>query len=166
MDELSARYDRIFSDYRKVVAPMIMKYEALANKFPIGILNEIRAIFAHLAKFNEAVHEKKIKELSKAEGHLTRLKRDCYKYVCVALEEKFKYFQSHLGEKLIEEGFDKIKEAYKNHEKAIDSLLIARQLELSVDSEDRYEESYEYYERAYNDFCRVEEILKTIITEI
>lgn len=80
----------IYQIYRDTIIPFIVTLEVLDNEFPVEILNEIRAIFSHLAsyKLDGAEHD-----LHLASRHLKRATLDCYKYMCVAIEEKVQEFR-------------------------------------------------------------------------
>lgn len=167
MDNLASRYKKIYSEYLETVAPLIIRYETLVNKFPIGILNEIRAVFGHLAKYNVSEQEEtKEKELSKAENHFTRLKRDCYKYLCMAYEDKYKEFQNLAIDKFEEPIKTMAIKVSQLHEKAIDNVLIAREMELSIYSEEKHEKSFNYYEQAFEYFNKIQDIIKQTIEKI
>ena len=75
----------IYKSYLVDIAGFISTLEVLDNEYPIGILNEIRAIFTHLARcyaFSERVDVDS--QIIAAERHIKRAKLDCYKYICVS----------------------------------------------------------------------------------
>lgn len=62
---INASYDEIrgiYSDYRSIVRPYIAFLELFDGEFPVEILNEIRAVFQHLARcyYNEGVKDEVI----------------------------------------------------------------------------------------------------------
>lgn len=163
--DYNSKCKKIFSDYLNIVTPLITRYEVLSNTFPIGILNEMRAIFTHLAKANEASESNKEKEINKACGHLTRMIRDAYKYNCLALENKYSQFVNLIlknNTNLSEELNEQIKLIYDTHEIAIGYLFVARQLENSVDSDSIEDQIYENYKKAVNEFEKVDELIKQV----
>ena len=97
---IKERIKKIYEDYLNLIVPLIEQYEVLENEFPVGVLNEIRALFTHMAKASNTQGKICSKEVGKAEGHITRLLRDCYKYNCVALEKKYREYISSLADEL------------------------------------------------------------------
>jgi len=113
----------IYKNYIEDICPLILRYEILVNSFSVEILNEIRAVFTHLSKYN-LVDDALIREknLSKAEGHIKRAKLDCYKYLCTAYEDEYSKFD----------------EMYKNTDLSLDS-----------DDENKTDEAYDKYGKAF-----------------
>lgn len=75
----------IYKSYLVDIAGFISTLEVLDNEYPVGILNEIRAIFTHLARcyaFSDCVDVDS--QIIAAERHIKRAKLDCYKYICVS----------------------------------------------------------------------------------
>lgn len=154
------RIKNIYATYLDKINPMIVEYEVLENNFPISVFNEIRAAFIHLAKVMFLDSREKKNEVSKAERHIERLLRDCYKYNCVALEKKYCEYI-----KCIEAfGIDTVP-YFLMHESAIKALFDARVLEGSVHFDDREKEIYENYLNAYNTYKSLNTQLLNIIQE-
>lgn len=154
-------YKKIYSDYLEVIVPLVSFYESISSSFPIGILNEIRAIFTHIAKsvILESDEDKK-RQIEKISGHMMRSIRDCYKYNCMAIEEKYKIFMS------LSNVLDKVREkAFDLHEKAIDALYIARRMENGAASDAKAEEIHGQYKDAYNIFLTINALIKDNSTE-
>ena len=74
-------YKKIYSDYLEVIVPLVSFYESISSSFPIGILNEIRAIFTHIAKsvILESDEDKK-RQIEKISGNMVAAIRGCYMY--------------------------------------------------------------------------------------
>ncbi len=142
------RIQKICSEYLNSICPLIEKYQILRNEFPVGIFNEVRALFTHIAKAENMSGDEQTREINKAEGHITRLLRDCYKYNCVALEKNYNELMSVLQKRLDKE--TDFLEVVKNHNSALDALYIAKCLESSVESYKRENEIYENYKKAFN----------------
>ena len=144
----------IYKIYIEEICPYIIHYETLSDRFPSEILNEIRAVFTHLSKYNLTDNiSNKERNLSKAEGHIKRSKLDCYKFICTAYEDEYSKFDKRY--KNIDLSFTdngeflpKLLEARKN---AKDLLLNARKTDSSIDSDDETNtvEAYEKYEKAF-----------------
>jgi hypothetical protein len=147
-----------------VICPYIVKYELLAGEFPVEILNEIRAIFTHLSKYylsnDDSIREKNI---TKAEGHIKRSILDCYKYICVALDDKYKKFESNYERvdlSFIDNGefLPNLLEARKN---AISLMMNARESDFSINSDDETNcvEAYTRYEKAFIAYSNVKKLI-------
>lgn len=152
MFPIEERVNKIYSKYINIITEQINRYETLMNSFPIGILNEIRAVFTHLARASFLSDGAKEKQIEKAEGHITRAIRDCYKYNCLAIEDKYKEFMSL---KAVSEE-DRLY-VFSLHEKAIDALFLARRMENSIDSynnsdeiDAKYGEAYQFFDELHN----------------
>lgn len=154
----------IYKTYIEDISLLILQYEVLSVDFPIGIINEIRAVFTHLAKYNlsDDASEKEI-NLSKAEGHIKRAKLDCYKYTWLFFEDEYSKFDIKYKDvdlSSVEDGkfLPKLLEARKN---AKHLLLEARKTDLSIDSDDetKTNESYEKYEKAYVAYLSIHKLI-------
>lgn len=155
------RVRQVANDYLEVVCPYMMQYETLTNDFPISLLNEIRSAFTHLAEYyvtdDEAVKTEIVADI---EGHFKRILRDCYKYVCEAIEDEYKDFYElyrYVDLSLVSNGefLTKLVELRSN---AIDKMMIARNKELEsdirkVDESELlrlYEETFVEYDNLHN----------------
>jgi hypothetical protein len=144
----------IYKIYIDVICPYIVQYETLSNKFPIEILNEIRAVFTHLSKYNLSDNDSmRGRNLSKAEGHIKRSILDCYKYICTAYEDEYSKFDKRYENtdlSFVDNGefLPKLIEARNN---AKHLFFDARKTDLTVDSDDETntDEAYVKYEKAF-----------------
>lgn len=85
--------DQIYNSYLNSICPLITIYEVLAGNCPVAIMNEIRALFTHLARdYTTKEPDIKEKEIHSAQRHLERILRDCFKYVCLAYEDQYREF--------------------------------------------------------------------------
>jgi hypothetical protein len=161
---IETRAKEIYKEYLNVICPYIVQIELLEGKFPVEILNEIRAVFTHLSKYylsdDDSIKEKNI---SKAEGHIKRSILDCYKYICVALDDQYKRFEKkyeRVDLSLIDNGefLPKLLETRKN---AIDLMMNARESDFSIDSDDEINcaESYTRYEKTFIAYSNVEKLI-------
>ena len=78
-----------------MIRPLISEIEAREESFPTPLFNEIRAFNDHIARcyLPKIANEKIITELEKAEGHISRITLDCFKYLDVFLYEKIRNFE-------------------------------------------------------------------------
>jgi len=132
--------------------------EALYEKAPIPVFNEIRAFTDHLSRcYRDNVDEKYIREqLSKARNHLVRAIFDCFKYINVYYYKRFKKTDRLFNFSRIREiDFGDFKNEYDRlHRKAFEAKKNAKKFE----SKDR-DQSFKYYEEAYNTFVELEDHL-------
>lgn len=74
----------IYAEYRKNLKPLIAEIESIRQKFPTGILNEIRSCFDHISRCYLSDDDKKIQiNVDRAMGHIRRAQLDCYKTLIV-----------------------------------------------------------------------------------
>jgi len=161
---IEERETEIYKTYVDVICPYILEYELLTNEFPIEILNEIRAIFTHLSKLNISDNNTiKEKNISKAEGHIKRALLDCYKYLCMIYEDKYKKFEkiySRIDLSLVDNG-EFLPKLHESHQKAVKLMKNARVSDLAIDSDDEIncEEAYKKYEDAFVAYSLVKDLL-------
>ena len=114
----------------------------------------------------------KNKEIDKICEHFKRIQRDCYKFVCEAIEEEYQNFiEVHNGidYSVINNG-QFVPELNKLRIAAISSMAKARRKEVEVDAADEseskllplYEEAYSLYSNLYNYIKDVEPFAGTL----
>jgi hypothetical protein len=161
----------IYKKYIEVICPYIIQYELLDNTFPVEILNEIRAIFTHLSKYylSDDILIKD-KNISKAEGHIKRSILDCYKYICMAYDDKYAEFNTnykYVDLSLVDNG-EFLPKLLETHEDAIKLMLDARKSDLLITSDDEtgVDEAYEKYEKAFIKYSSVNDIISSSYKKI
>ena len=163
---LDERANNIYETYINVICPYVLQYEVLDNTFPIEILNEIRAVFTHLSKYylsnDVSIKEKNI---SKAENHIKRSILDCYKYICMAYEDKYTEFNriyKYVDLSFVDNGdfLPKLLETRKN---AVNFMKDARKSDLLISSDDEIsvDEAYEKYEKAFVEYSSAYELISS-----
>ncbi|MDR0943867.1 MAG: hypothetical protein LBM41_04970 [Ruminococcus sp.] len=156
MEQHDERIRAIFSVYLNTITLMMVEIECLDGTYPIEIMNEIRAIFTHIARYSESSDENvQQKNIVKAEGHLKRALLDCYKYSCfsfiesqIAFEQRYKNVDlSHInnGEYLID--------LQKLQNDATEAFVTARKNEAKDKNAETlytdYEKAYQLYHKMY-----------------
>jgi len=160
------RVQNIYRDYIERISRYIVRYEVLANKFPLEILNEIRAVLTHLSKYYLSDDpEIKAKNVSKTEGHIQRAILDCYKYLCMVYEDKLNEFKKdyeNVDLSLVADG-KFLPELLEMHDAATTLIVDARESDLVINSDDETSvtEAYEKYEKAFVKYSDI----YTLITE-
>lgn len=161
MQTLSCTYnDRVNEIHRKyfeIISPFIIQLEVLDGEFPIEILNEIRAVFGHLSKAH-LNNEASIVEhnIEKADSHIKRAILDCYKYLCLAYDDKYKEFSNkyiNVDLSVVGDG-EFLPLLCQKRNNAIQKLSNAKKLEISKTNENdlynAYEDAYNAYADTYN----------------
>lgn len=159
------RLEALLSCYREQAKPLMDDINArLSGKYPENCLNEIRAMLDHVSRCYRAEELKdKIKkeniskeELSKAESHLRRLMYDCFKQLNILLydaihEKEKKTYSSHWL--YIDSG--RFWAAYTSGlQEAINNVIKAK-----INESYNPDLAMECYDRAYNSYCKVEQLL-------
>jgi len=161
---IEERVQNIYKDYIERISRYIVRYEVLSNEFPLEILNEIRAVFTHLAKYYLADDpEIKAKNVSKTEGHIQRAILDCYKYLCTVYEDKLKEFKreyENVDLSLVDNG-EFLPKLLEMHDAATTLMFDARESDLVINSDDETSvgEAYQKYEDAFVKYSEVYELI-------
>lgn len=84
----------LYDAWQTVISPLVTQYEIMEAKFPVQILNELRAFTTHIARcYDPSINDAKIKrELNSAKRHIQRARLDCFKLLCDAYENEYKRF--------------------------------------------------------------------------
>lgn len=155
--EHESRIKNVFEQYINVVSPYIVQLEVLDSEYPVEILNEIRAVMTHYARY-ELSEDTSIREtnLSKMEGHIKRATLDCFKYLCVSLDDEFKNtvaLYKDVDMSLVDNG-DFLPEINKKLRNAQDTYKTAKTEEIKL-SEENTDSIYTLYENAYNAYAEL-----------
>ncbi|MDR0197230.1 MAG: hypothetical protein LBI36_03315 [Oscillospiraceae bacterium] len=155
------KVEDIFRQYMNVVSPYMFELELTDGEFPVEILNEVRAIFTHLAKgFVYQSEEERSRNIDKAGGHVKRAIFDCYKYLCISHLEAYKRFKEYYGGYDLREvdNGEFIIKASDMKKLATDKFFEAKKSELQEGKSD--DEIYGLYEEAYNASAELGEYIK------
>lgn len=155
----------LYASYNEVIRPLISEIEARQESFPTPLFNEIRAFNDHIARcyLQKISKEKIVAELNKAEGHITRITLDCFKYLDVFLYEKILSFDKrtrNIDLTVLDNGqffpvFSKLKK---------DTVISVRKAK-QMESLDVYK-SLDLYQLAYNQYCELEDKIDQKTAEI
>ena len=101
-EEIQKKYQELMVSYTKAKPVLNDVYKRNGGEYPDAILNEIRAIIDHIARFYDEGRDEnqRYDELTKADGHLKRMIYDAYKQLNIFFfdyMEKFEedYFGKH-----------------------------------------------------------------------
>ena len=153
----------IFKVYTEIISSMVIQLETQDGQFPIEILNEVRAVFTHFARCalcgssNDKEYNDNIK---KAEGHIKRAVLDCFKYMCLSYDDKYKAFEERYKNVdliVIDNG-----EFYPNliHKRklAVDQFYYAKSTEVKHQSLDN---TLDAFQDAYNLYVEVDDYIES-----
>ena len=154
-----------YSVYNNTFKPLLAEVEITYQAQPIPIFNEIRSFNDHIARcYREGVNEEYINEqLNKAQGHIKRATLDCFKFLVVFHNDWLEEFEDkykRVDLTIIANGTfylvyrEKVRKARTN-------LREAKNLE-TIDQE----RSFTLYQKAYNAYVAVEEIVADNLTSI
>lgn len=153
--DINNSINSIYHTYLNTIAPSVVQLEILDGEFPVEILNEIRAIFTHLARCNVSDNiDVKTDNVCKAERHVKRAVLDCFKYMCVSYDDQYKGFEElykNIDLSVIDNG-DFLPELCRKRKVALDCLRIAKEAELKSEEID---DSFPLFESAYNAYADV-----------
>ena len=86
--------NQMFSLYHETVNPLISVYNALEGKFPVGVMNELRAAFSHMTQSLLEEDSGEVgRHLDRARRHVKRSAVDAYKYAAQAYSRVYGDFR-------------------------------------------------------------------------
>lgn len=140
---------KLYQQYNNPVKPLLAEIEAVYEKFPLPLYNEIRAMNDHVARAVTAVDDEKATiQLEKAKSHINRITRDCYKFLDVYYKREAEKFDKIICtiEPRTQQDFERMVYYGKLSDKATNLVLSAKENEHLVSDE----ETYANFEKAYN----------------
>jgi len=154
--EIQQELEEIYLQYHNSIKTFVGQLEVLQNKFPVEIMNEIRATFSHIAKIYAcddigiAKHN-----VERAKSHIKRAQLDSYKYMCYAYSKYYKEFRElykDIDLSYVNNG-EFVVELSNTYATAVKKAMEAREIEAKADNGieayDAYEETYCEYGKLY-----------------
>lgn len=141
--------EKLYQQYNNPVKPLLAEIEAVYEKFPLALYNEIRAMNDHVARAVTATDDKKAEEqIHKAANHINRITRDCYKFLDLHYKRESEKFDKSICsvEPRTTEDYVRMAEYGKLSDIATDLVEIAKKKEHLVTDE----ETYQNFQNAYN----------------
>lgn len=141
--------EKLYQQYNDPVKPLLAEIEAVYEKFPLPLYNEIRAMNDHVARAVTAEDDKKaVIQLEKAASHINRITRDCYKFLDVYYKREAERFDKLICtiEPSTTEDFQRMADYGKLSDEATNLVEYAKKNEHLVSDE----ETYVNFEKAYN----------------
>lgn len=154
--------DESFRAYLEDIVPFIVLFESQKSEFPIELQNEIRAMYAHLARAAIAeTPEQAQRNVYKIKSHTKRALLDCYKYSCLISYDNYTdFFKRYEGVDLsyLDQGRF-LPEVQTHFNRAKAAHFAAKSAETSNISEGQL---FELYQDAYNQFASLDEKLRSV----
>lgn len=140
---------KLYQQYNDPVKPLLAEIEAIYEKFPLALYNEIRAMNDHVARAVTATDDNKATEqIQKASNHINRITRDCYKFLDLYYKREAEKFDRSICsiEPRTTEDYERMVEYGRLSDDATNLVEIAKKNEHLVTDE----ETYQNFQNAYN----------------
>lgn len=169
-DSAEALYIResaiLFQQYREVVKPLLALVEAVYEKFPIPVYNEVRAFTDHLSRcYGEDGAMKSVDDvrgqLEKASHHIKRTIYDLYKLLIISGKKELESFERRtrrLDLRTVDSDGSFSAEFIKMRERAIELTVNAKMIEAKGDAG----AAYEAYDKAYLAYLALHKLIINI----
>lgn len=148
----------VYLKYKDPIKPLLAEIEAVYEKFPLPLYNEIRAMNDHVARaFLAESPEKAAEQINKAKNHVNRTVRDCYKFLNLYYRMESEKFDKAICsvEPRNTEDFKRMADYGEKSDKATRLVEIAKDNEHLVNDE----ETYVNFENAYNAYRDLHEFI-------
>lgn len=157
--DIQQEIKEIYLQYHNSIKIFIGQLEVLQNKFPVEILNEIRAVFSHIAKVYAFDNEEIARHnIEKAKSHIKRAQLDAFKYMCYAYSKFYKEFRDlykNVDLSYVNNG-EFIVELSNTYAAALKKAEEARIVEAKADNGI---EAYEVYEESYYEYAKLYKLI-------
>ncbi len=157
-DKLQLALKPLYDDYNSVVKLLLADIEARYEEFPPAVFNEIRALHDHIARCyrDDFTTEMIYDNITRAEGHISRIILDCFKYLILSLSDGVKDFEKrYRNVDLSTIGDGEFYINYKRLYRSAVSTVRNAKLQESINKE----EAMAKYEEAYNLYTDLEELI-------
>lgn len=138
----------LYNQYMDPVKPLLAEIEAIYEKFPIALFNEIRALNDHVARaYTAANDEYATEQIKKASNHINRITRDCYKFLNLYYKQEAERFDKSMRsiDPKTRNEYKRMLDYEELSDKAIELVEYAKQNEHSVTDF----ETYRNFENSY-----------------
>lgn len=150
--------EKLYQQYIDPVKPLLAEIEAVYEKFPLPLYNEIRAMNDHVARAVIAEDDEKATiQIEKAMSHINRITRDCYKFLDVYYKREAERFDKIICtvEPSTTEDFQRMADYGRLSDEATNLVENAKKKEHLVSDE----ETYENFEKAYNAYKKLNKFI-------
>lgn len=150
--------EKLYQQYNNPVKPLLAEIEAVYEKFPLALYNEIRAMNDHVARSFTAVDDAKAKkQIEKAANHINRITRDCYKYLNLYYKREAEKFDRNICsiEPRTTDDYKRMAEYGSLSDKATNLVEVAKHNEHLVSDE----ETYQNFQNAYKAYRELHDFI-------
>lgn len=150
--------EKLYQQYNNPVKPLLAEIEAVYEKFPLALYNEIRAMNDHVARAFTAVDDAKAKEqIEKAANHINRITRDCYKFLNLYYKREAEKFDRNICsiEPRTTDDYKRMAEYGSLSDKATNLVEVAKHNEHLVSDE----ETYQNFQNAYKAYRELHDFI-------
>lgn len=150
--------EKLYQQYNIPVKPLLAEIEAVYEKFPLALYNEIRAMNDHVARAFTANDDAKARQqIEKAFNHINRITRDCYKFLNLFYKKEAEKFDRSICsvEPRTTEDYKRMADYGSLSDDATNLVELAKQKEHLVSDE----ETYQNYENAYNAYRELHQFI-------
>jgi hypothetical protein len=148
----------MYQQYSIPVKPLLAEIEAVYEKFPLALYNEIRAMNDHVARaFMATDNVEATKQIEKAANHINRITRDCYKYLDLYYKREAEKFDRSICaiEPRTTEDYKRMADYGRLSDTATSLVEFAKKNEHLVSDE----ETYKNFQKAYNAYRELHEFI-------
>ena len=151
--------EELYRQYINPVKPLLAEIEAVYEKFPLPLYNEIRAMNDHVARAftaeddkegnkKKTKEQKETEQIEKAGGHIDRITRDCYKFLNLYYKREAEKFDRSICsiEPRTTNDYERMAEYGRLSDNATNLVEFAKQNEHLVTNE----KTYRNFQDAYN----------------
>lgn len=150
--------EKLYQQYNNPIKPLLAEIEAVYEKFPLALYNEIRAMNDHVARAVTATDAQKATEqLQKAISHVNRITRDCYKFLDLHYKKEAEKFDRSICsvEPRDTKDYQRMAEYGRLSDNATYLVEKAKKNEHLVTDE----ETYQNFQNAYNAYKELHEFI-------
>lgn len=157
-DENQNLLEKLYQQYNDPIKPLLAEIEALYEKFPLALYNEIRALNDHVARAYTAISDDvATQQIQKAYGHVNRITRDCYKFLNLYYRQEAEKFDKSLYsiEPRTSEEYKRMADYGALSDTATSLVEYAKRNEHLVTDE----ETYENFQKAYQAYIELHKFI-------
>lgn len=150
--------EKLYQQYIDPIKPLLAEIEAVYEKFPLALYNEIRAMNDHVARaFTAANDNKAAEQIERAFRHVNRITRDCYKFLNLYYKTESEKFDRSITsiEPRSTEDYERMAEYGKLSDTA--TVLVENAKKNEHVSSD--EETYQNFEDAYKAYRKLHQFI-------
>ena len=148
LEEVQKKYQELMVSYTKTKPMLNDVYKRNGGEYPDAILNEIRAIIDHIARFYDEGRDdnQRYEELTKAEGHLKRMIYDAYKQLNIFFFDSMEQFEEdYFGKHWFRVNDGKFWLEYSEKREEVVELVKQAKIYESISTES----AMDWYQKAY-----------------